>query len=276
MVHVLIVLLLEDLFLRLLLVQRLREARWWLNLYWSRCRSWDILGNRFGSRSGGKLGNRFGSGHRRRDVGGDEGLRNRWEVHRRSRHDLAWRNGRWRERLERLRSLVVGWSEGRYVRGSRSKGVVHHRNGFRSSGRELGWSGSWSRLERLWDRLRGEGWCGFGLRSEGRLRSNKGGLWLRSNEGWLRFRSNEGGLRFRSSESRLWLRSNEGRLRLRSSKGRLWLRSNEGRLRWIHRCRSLNRSRSRLNGRLVRLVRLVLHALRVLLLGHLGRLELVS
>lgn len=97
------------------------------------------------------------------------------------------------------------------------------------------------------------------MRSKGRLRSN---------EGWLRLRCNE---------CRLWFRSNKGRLRLRSSEGRLWLRSHKCRLWWIHRCRSLNRSRScRFNGRLVRLVRLVLHALRVLLLGHLGRLELVS
>lgn len=97
------------------------------------------------------------------------------------------------------------------------------------------------------------------LRNEARLR-------LRS-EGWLR-------LRLRS-ECRLWLwLRNEGRLRLRSE-GRLRLRS-KGRLRWVDRLRGLDWLGSHgLNGWFVRLIRLVLHGLRVLLLRHLRRLELM-
>lgn len=234
------------------MVQRFREVRRWL--HWSRSRrlnrsgSWSKLRDWLdGSGSRGKGLNR------RWDIGWQEGLRDRWEIHRRSRREarLTGRDRRWREWLERLRSLVVGRSKGRYVRRSRSEGVVHHRNGFRSGGK-LGhrshWSWRW--LKWLGKRLRSRsvGRYGFRLRGEG---------WLRlRDEGWLRLRS-EGCLRLRSKG---WLR--------------LW---SKGRLRRINRHRGLDRlgSLDWLNRWLVRLIRLVLHRLRVLLLRHLRRLELL-
>lgn len=155
---------------------------------------------------------------------------------------LAGSDFRWWERLERLRGLVVGGSRNeRWTGGGRSKGVVYRNElWFRSRSESLLSWRSWFEWSGNWS------WC----RSEGLLLRRSRFEWCRSrSEGLLR------NSRLERLRSWSWSRSED---RLGCCHGWWWsldrLRCWEG-FGWL--------------------VRLVLHALRVLLLSQVRSLQLV-